>query len=103
MIRALIADDETLSRRVLQQMLDRHTDVTIVAECSDGAEAHDSIVALNPDVVFLDVRMPLESGLAIARRRQPTTGPLVVFVTAYDRFALPAFETDAVDYLSPNQ
>ncbi len=100
MIRALIADDEALSRRALHQMLERHTDVTIVADCSDGAAAQQAIAAQAPDVVFLDVRMPLASGLDVARGREHATRPLVVFVTAYDRFAVPAFETDAVDYLT---
>jgi two-component system LytT family response regulator len=100
MIRAIIADDEALSRRLVHQMLERHADVAIVAECSDGAAAREAIEARSPDVVFLDVRMPLESGLDVARHRELATGPFVVFVSAYDKFALPAFETDAVDYLT---
>jgi two-component system LytT family response regulator len=99
-IRALIADDEALSRRLVHQLLERHDDVVIVAECADGAAARDAIEQLAPDVLFLDIRMPLESGLDLARRREARSGPLVVFVTAFDKFALPAFETDAVDYLT---
>jgi two-component system LytT family response regulator len=99
-IRALIADDEALSRRLVHQLLERHEDVVIVAECADGAAAREAVASLNPDVLFLDVRMPLESGLDVARNREARTGPLVVFVTAFDKFALPAFETDAVDYLT---
>jgi two-component system LytT family response regulator len=99
MIRAVIADDERLSRRLVHQLLERHEDVVIVAECGDGAATRDAIASLSPDVVFLDVRMPLASGLDIARSRAGA-GPLVVFVTAYDRFAVPAFESDAVDYLT---
>ena len=100
MIRALIADDESLSRRLVHQLLERHTDVVIVAECADGEEAREAIAHHEPDVVFLDIRMPLESGLDVARSRDQRTGPFVVFVTAYDRFALPAFETDAADYVT---
>jgi len=100
MIRAVVADDEALSRRLVHQMLERHADVAIVADCADGAAARDAIDALAPDVIFLDVRMPVESGLDVARHRDPSLGPLVVFVSAYDKFALPAFETDAVDYLT---
>jgi two-component system LytT family response regulator len=100
MIRALIADDEPLSRRLMHQMLDRHADVVIVAECADGAAARDAIAALKPDVAFLDIRMPVESGLDVARGRETLGGTLIVFVTAHDKFALPAFETDAVDYLT---
>lgn len=100
MIRAIIADDEALSRRLVHQLLERHTDVVIVAECADGEETREALVIHEPDVVFLDVRMPVESGLDVARSREPRTGPFVVFVTAYDRFAIPAFETDAADYLT---
>ena len=100
MIRALIADDEALSRRLVHQLLERHNDVVIVAECADGSETREAIATHLPDVVFLDIRMPLESGLDVARSRDGRRGPFVVFVTAYDRFALPAFETDAVDYLT---
>jgi two-component system LytT family response regulator len=99
-IRAVIADDEALSRRLVHQLLERHADVVIVAECADGAEAREAIATHAPDVIFLDIRMPLESGLDVARSRGGLAGPLVVFVTAYDRFALPAFEADAVDYLT---
>jgi two-component system LytT family response regulator len=100
MIRALIADDEELSRRALQQLLRRHTDVEIVAECRDGAEAREALERLEPDVAFLDIRMPLESGLAVARTRGDRRKTLVVFVTAFDKFALPAFDADAADYLT---
>jgi len=100
MIRALIADDEALSRRLVHQLLERHADVVIVGECADGEEAREAIASRDPDVVFLDIRMPVESGLDVARSREPRTGPFIVFVTAYDRFALPAFETDAADYLT---
>jgi two-component system LytT family response regulator len=100
MIRALIADDEALSRRALHQMLVRHHDVEIVAECRDGAEAQDAIASLEPDVAFLDIRMPLATGLDLARERSDRNRTLVVFVTAFDDFALPAFDVDAADYLT---
>lgn len=99
-MRAVIADDEALSRRLVHQLLERHADVAIVAECADGAATREAIADLAPDVVFMDIRMPLGSGLDVARGRSASDGPLIVFVTAYDRFALPAFETDAVDYLT---
>lgn len=100
MIRAVIADDEPLSRRAVHQLLARHSDVRILAECGDGEAVLDAIAEHEPDVLFLDVRMPLASGLDVARRRDARTGPLVVFVSAFDEFALPAFEVDAVDYLT---
>ena len=99
MIRVVVADDEPLSRRLVNQLLERHSDVIVVAECADGAAARDAITAHSPDLVFLDIRMPVESGLDVARGRD-RSGPLIVFVTAYDRFAVPAFEADAVDYLT---
>jgi two-component system LytT family response regulator len=99
-IRVIVADDEPLSRRVVEQLLARHEDVSIVASCGDGSAAHDAIVRLEPDVAFLDVRMPLQSGLEVAERRAPRTGPLVVFISAYEQFALPAFDVAAVDYLT---
>jgi two-component system LytT family response regulator len=99
-IRALIADDEALSRRLIHQLLERHDDVLIVGECTNGAETRDAIASSTLDVVFLDIRMPLQSGLDVARARDARTGPFIVFVTAFDKFALPAFDTDAVDYLT---
>ena len=100
MIRALIADDEDLSRRALQQMLRRHADVEIVAECRDGAEAREALELHQPDVAFLDIKMPLASGLDLALSRGRDGQTLVVFVTAFDKFALPAFDADAADYLT---
>jgi two-component system LytT family response regulator len=99
-IRALIADDEPLSRRVVQQLLARHDDVVVVADCADGEAVREAIGQHRPDVAFLDIQMPMASGLDVARERDPRSGPVVVFVTAYDQFALPAFEVDAVDYLT---
>lgn len=100
MIRAVIADDEALSRRAVQQLLRRHHDVVVVAECGDGEATAGAIATLRPDLLFLDVRMPLGSGLDVARGRDPLTGPLVVFVSAFDEFALSAFDVDAVDYIT---
>ena len=100
MIRALIADDEELSLRALHQMLRRHADVEVVAECRDGDEAREALEAHRPDVAFLDIRMPLASGLDLALSRDRGVQTLVVFVTAFDQFALPAFDADAADYLT---
>jgi two-component system LytT family response regulator len=99
-IRALIADDEELSLRALHQMLRRHADVEVVAECRDGDEAREALEAHRPDVAFLDIRMPLASGLDLALSRDRGVQTLVVFVTAFDQFALPAFDADAADYLT---
>ena len=99
-MRVIIADDEPLSRRVVEQLLERHDDVQVVSQCADGEAVREAIAELQPDVLFLDIRMPVASGLDVARARDPRTGPLVVFVTAHDEFALPAFDVDAVDYLT---
>lgn len=100
MIRALIADDEELSRRALRQLLARHADVQVVAECRDGDEARAAMATLHPDVALLDVRMPLGTGLDVARGRAGGDRTIVVFVTAFDQFALPAFDVEAADYLT---
>jgi two-component system, LytTR family, response regulator len=100
-IRALIVDDEPLSRRALRQLLSRHPDADIVGECRDAFEAETALRDTHPDVVFLDVRMPERSGLDVARaRNEHGNTPLIVFVTAFEEFALPAFETEAIDYLT---
>jgi two-component system, LytTR family, response regulator len=100
MIRALIADDEPLSRRAVQQLIARHADVTVVAECADGEAAAQAMRQLQPDVAFLDVRMPISSGLDVAHENDPHRGPLVVFITAHDEFAVAAFDVAAIDYLT---
>lgn len=74
--------------------------MAIVAECADGAAAREAIASVPAELALLDVRMPVESGLDVALARERSGGPFIVFVTAYDRFALPAFQADAVDYLT---
>jgi two-component system LytT family response regulator len=97
---ALVVDDEPLSRRALRQLLARHADVEVLGECADGVEAREALARCTPDVVFLDVQMPGLSGLDVARERGDRATPLIVFVTAFDHFAVPAFETEAVDYVT---
>jgi two-component system LytT family response regulator len=98
-IRALIVDDEPLSRRAVKQMCSRLSDVLVVAECRNAAEAAAILRRSSVDVMFLDVKMPGLTGLDVARRR-PHERPLVVFVTAFEEFALSAFDTGAVDYVT---
>jgi two-component system LytT family response regulator len=98
-IRALIVDDEPLSRRAVRQLCARRSDVVVVAECRNAAEAGTVLRRSSIDVMFLDVRMPGLTGLDVARRREHGR-PLVVFVTAFQEFAFPAFDTGAVDYLT---
>lgn len=97
-MRALIVDDEPLSRRAVRQLIAAHADVEIVGECVDANEAMTALRGNDVDVMFLDVRLPSESGLDLARRDRRQL-PFIVFVTAFDQFALPAFEVDAVDFL----
>lgn len=100
---AVIVDDEPLARQELQYLLDRAGGVEIVAQGSNGIEAVDLIRTHQPDVVFLDVRMPGLDGFAVLRKlmspgqRQPL--PQVVFATAFDQYAVKAFEVNAIDYL----
>lgn len=98
MIRVLLVDDETLARDRLREMLGSFADLEIVAEAGDGEEAIDRIVALRPDVVFLDVQMPGCSGLEVARSLA-RPGPRIVFCTSFDEYAVEAFELAAADYL----
>ncbi|HKG92865.1 MAG TPA: LytTR family DNA-binding domain-containing protein [Gemmatimonadaceae bacterium] len=98
-IRALIVDDEPLARRGLRQLAAEHPDLAIVGEAGDGREALDALDALAPDLVFLDVQMPELDGFGVVRARGAARMPAVVFVTAFDTFAVRAFEAHALDYL----
>ena len=99
MIRALIVDDEPLARRALVRMLQKYSDVMILGECSDGETALAHIEQLHPNLVFLDIRMPGQDGLSVAGELFSTFKGAVIFVTAYDRHALEAFNLNAFDYL----
>ena len=98
-MRVLIVDDEPLARRRLREMLAEAPDVEVVGECSDGEEAVAGILALRPDVVFLDIEMPEMDGFEVLRTLGPEQTPVVVFATAYDEYAMRAFDAHAVDYL----
>jgi len=98
-IRALICDDEPLARRGVRQLLVRHQDVVVVGEARDGREALRALATLAPDLLFLDVQMPELDGFEVVRARGPERMPPVIFVTAYDEFAVRAFEVSALDYL----
>lgn len=98
-IRVLIADDEPAARRGVRQLLAAHPAFTVVGECRDGSEVLAQVDALAPDVIFLDVQMPGVDGFEVIRRRTPERMPAVVFLTAYDQFAIRAFEAQALDYL----
>lgn len=97
--RTVIVDDEPLARQTLRLLLARESDFTIVAECSHGSDAIDAIHRERPDVLLLDVQMPEVDGFEVLRRLEPGHGARVIFVTAFDRYALQAFEHHALDYL----
>ncbi|QDH69498.1 LytR/AlgR family response regulator transcription factor [Marilutibacter alkalisoli] len=98
-LRALLADDEVMSRTRLRRLLGNQQDVEIVDESVDGEAALASIRRLQPDVVFLDIRMPGLSGFGVLDTLSPSQRPYVVFVTAHADHALRAFDIGAVDYL----
>ena len=98
-IRALIVDDEPLARSNVSALLRRHAEVEIVGQCKNGAEALDEIRRLGPDIVFLDVEMPECDGFDVLEMLGASMPPAVVFLTAYDKYALRAFEAGALDYL----
>jgi two-component system LytT family response regulator len=98
-IRALIVDDEPLARDCVRLSLAREEGIAVVGECGDGPSAVGAILALNPDLVFLDVQMPGENGFDVIARVGPARMPPVVFVTAYDAHAVRAFEVHALDYI----
>jgi two-component system LytT family response regulator len=98
-IRTLIVDDEALIRRGLRDRLSGISGIEIIGECANGAEAVESILSEKVDLVLLDVQMPDIDGLEIVRQVGPDRMPLVIFVTAYDEYAVQAFELNALDYL----
>jgi two-component system, LytTR family, response regulator len=98
-IRAVIVDDEVLARRSVLRFLASSPDIEIVAECGDGESAVSAILARKPDLAFLDVQMPEMDGFEVVRKVGAELMPVTIFVTAYDRYALRAFEVNALDYL----
>lgn len=98
-IRALIVDDEAASRRRIRQFLGDLPDVEVIGECEDGQEAVATIEAQSPDLLFLDVQMPRLGGFDVIERVGAGRMPAVIFVTAFDKFAVRAFEVYALDYV----
>jgi two-component system LytT family response regulator len=98
-IRALVVDDEPPARQGLTRMLAAHRDITVIGESRNGSEAVRAIRAARPNLVFLDVEMPGLDGFGVLRALAPGPLPLIVFVTAFDDYAVRAFEVHAIDYL----
>jgi two-component system LytT family response regulator len=97
--KALIADDEPAARRGVRQLLANFPEFVVVGECRNGAEVLAALNTLAPNVIFLDVQMPGIDGFEVIKRRTVERMPAVVFLTAFDQFAIRAFETEALDYL----
>lgn len=98
-IRTLIVDDEPLARRTIRTLLETDPEIEIIGECGSGPEAVDAIRKKTPDLLFLDIQMPGMTGFEVLSRIEVERLPLTVFVTAFDQFALKAFEVHALDYL----
>jgi len=95
----LIADDEPVARRGVRQLLAAFPEFAVAGECRNGAEVLAALDVSEPDVVFLDIQMPGIDGFEVIRRRSVERMPAVVFLTAFDQFAIKAFEAEALDYL----
>ena len=98
-IRALVIDDEPLARDMIREMLAGDPEVEIVAECANGREAVEAIRSLSPDLIFLDIQMPELGGFEVLESFEANQVPYVIFATAYDQYAVRAFEVHAFDYL----
>jgi two-component system LytT family response regulator len=96
-MKVIIIDDEPLARSIVKEYLQPYTDVDIVAECSDGFEGMKAIVQYEPDLIFLDIQMPKINGFEMLELIE--NPPAVIFTTAFDEFAIKAFELNATDYL----
>jgi two-component system LytT family response regulator len=95
----LIVDDELLGRRVVAQLLEPHNDLEIVGESSNGHDAVEFIRKSRPDLVFLDIQMPVMNGIEVVRALDADVQPFIIFVTAFDKYVMHAFEVHAIDYL----
>ncbi len=98
-IRTMVVDDEPVARERIVGLLAQEKDIELVGECADGLQAINAIQHQHPDLVFLDVQMPVCDGFGVIERVGAERMPPVVFVTAYDEYALKAFEVHAIDYL----
>jgi two-component system LytT family response regulator len=98
-LRVIIVDDEPPARNKIRELIKSEPDVEVVDECTNGREAVQSITSKSPDLVFLDIQMPELDGFGVIEAIGPEQFPAVIFVTAYDQYAVQAFEVHAIDYL----
>jgi two-component system LytT family response regulator len=97
--RVIVVDDEPLARRLIIASLAEHPEFEVIAECGNGRQAVTAVNELSPDLMFLDIQMPVMGGFDVIRSVAPDKLPAVVFVTAFDAFAIDAFDANAIDYL----
>lgn len=98
-LRTIIVDDEPLALDFMRAKLNKFPEIEIIAECKNGREAIQATVDLSPDLLFLDIQMPGIDGFGVIKKLQSDVVPLVIFATAYEKFALDAFDVHAVDYI----
>src|SRR5712675_2424546 len=98
-IRALVIDDEPLAREMIREMLEADPEAEIIGECANGHEAIAMIRTLAPDLIFLDIQMPELGGFEVLESFKGCGMPYIIFATAYDQYAVRAFEVHALDYL----
>ena len=98
-MRTIIVDDEPLARKGIKKLLEKEQKIDIISECQNGEEAIIAINELEPDLVFLDIQMPEFNGFEVLKHLDLSSPPAIVFITAYDKYAVEAFEVNALDYL----
>lgn len=98
-LRTLIVDDEPLGLKLIRKKLEKFAEIDIIAECKNGREAFEATMELAPDLMFLDIQMPGMNGFDVVQKLQSDVVPLIVFTTAYEQYALEAFDVHAVDYI----
>ena len=98
-LRTIIVDDEPLARKLLLSYLEELPEIEVLTECANGREAIAAVLEMEPDLMFLDISMPGLNGFEVIKKIQPELLPMVIFCTAYERYALDAFDVHAVDYI----
>ena len=98
-LKTIIVDDEELARQGLSMRLEQYDEIDVVQECHNGREAIEAIIEHEPEILFLDIQMPGMTGFEMIKEVQGDVMPMIIFVTAYDAFAVDAFKVHAIDYL----
>lgn len=98
-LKILVADDEKEARELLLHYLYQYESNAQVIECADGKATHEALKEFNPDILFLDIKMPELSGIEVLQKKESSIHPAIIFTTAYEDYALPAFDFEAIDYL----